>query len=398
MGSLYLVKKHLRSVYHNGDAISVITRKGFKMNMNNRIYVLGMMIIIITIAGCSVLSTNKDNDTDNEEGILQVISTSPVDLSTGVGINTSISGVFNNSVDFATVVPANFTLTSSDLNVVKGNVIYDSPAKKAIFAPAIILSPNTVYTANLTTNIKDPDGNVMSSNKVWSFTTAGLGSGPAPISLGTAAHYSILSKTGISTVPDSKITGNIGLSPAAESYMTGFSQTKNTGYSISSQITGYMYAADMTPPTPTYMGTAISDMETAYIEAVGRSAPDFLNLLSGNIGGLTMEPGIYKWTSSVTIPSDVTIWGGENDVWIFQISGDLLLSSSFKVLLSGGAQAKNIFWQVAGEVNLGTDSHFEGIILSQTAISLNTGATMNGRALAQTKVILNQATIVESIQ
>ena len=90
-----------------------------------------------------------------------------------------------------------------------------------------------------------------------------------------------------------------------------------------------------------------------------------------------------------------TISGGADDVWIFQISNDLDLSTAKKVLLSGGAQAKNIFWQVAGQATLGANSHFEGIILSKTAITLQTGATMNGRALAQTQVALQQATITQ---
>src|SRR5208337_515202 len=104
--------------------------------------------------------------------------------------------------------------------------------------------------------------------------------------------------------------------------------------------------------------------------------------------GKTLSPGLYKWTSTVTLPSDVTIAGSATDVWIFQISGDLTMSSAVNVTLSGGAQAKNIFWQVAGQATLGTTSHFEGIVLSMTGITFQTGASMNGRALAQTAVVL----------
>jgi hypothetical protein len=134
-------------------------------------------------------------------------------------------------------------------------------------------------------------------------------------------------------------------------------------------------------------------METAYTDAAGRTLPDFNELATGNLGGLTLVPGLYKWTSSVTIPTDVTIAGGANDVWIFQTSGNLTVAAAKNIVLSGGAQAKNIFWQVAGQATLGSTSHFEGIILSKTAITLQTGASMKGRALAQTQVALDNNAI-----
>jgi hypothetical protein len=123
--------------------------------------------------------------------------------------------------------------------------------------------------------------------------------------------------------------------------------------------------------------------------------PDFSELGTGNLSGQTLAPGTYKWTSTITIPTDLTIAGGPNDVWLFQTSGDLFLSAAKQVKLSGGAKAKNIFWQVAGAVTIGAGSHFEGIILAKTDITLETGASMNGRAFAQTQVALQQATIVQ---
>lgn len=145
----------------------------------------------------------------------------------------------------------------------------------------------------------------------------------------------------------------------------------------------------MTAPTSTNLTTAVINMGTAYTDAAGRPTPDFLNPGVGEIGGKTLLPGLYKWTTGVTMSSDVTISGGANDIWIFQVSGNLAQSPARHIYLSGGAQAKNIFWQVAGTVSIGTTAHFEGIILSQTSISLATGASMNGRALAQTAVILD---------
>jgi hypothetical protein len=139
-------------------------------------------------------------------------------------------------------------------------------------------------------------------------------------------------------------------------------------------------------------------MQTAYTDAAGRTLPDYTELGSGNIGGMTLASGLYKWSTGVSIPTDVTLSGGPNDVWIFQIAGDLTVAGAAAVILSGGAQARNIFWQVAGGVgvNLGTTSQFEGTILTQAAINLATGASINGRMLAQTAVTLDANTITVS--
>jgi hypothetical protein len=141
---------------------------------------------------------------------------------------------------------------------------------------------------------------------------------------------------------------------------------------------------------PTRLTTAVSDMETAYTDAAGRTLPDFTELGAGNISGLTLVPGLYNWGTGVLIASDVTLSGGPDDVWILQVAQNLIVSNGVIVHLSGGARARNIFWQVAGQVTLGTTSQFEGIILSQTAINLQTGASVNGRLFAQTDVTLQQ--------
>ena len=227
-----------------------------------------------------------------------------------------------------------------------------------------------------------------------------LGAGPAPVPLGTpvdlaaVGSYVLLAKTGITNVTGSSITGgNLGLSPAAASYLTGFALSADATnvFSTSPSVVapGKIYASNYTPPTPANLTAAVSNMETAYTDAAGRTTPDFLNLGSGNLGGKTLAPGLYTWGTSVTIPTDVTIKGGEKDVWIFQISNDLEIASAMKVILSGGAKAKNITWQVAGQVTIHANAHFEGIILCQTQITLQTNASLHGRALAQSLVALD---------
>lgn len=219
--------------------------------------------------------------------------------------------------------------------------------------------------------------------------------GPAPVNLGTAGNFVILAKSGVSTVPISVITGDVGVSPIKSTGLTGFSLSVDASgqFSTSTQVTGHIYAPDYAAPTPVNLTTAVGDMQTAYTDAAGRTTPDFTELGAGQIGGLTLAPGLYKWGTDLLISSDVTLNGSPTDVWIFQIAGKLIQANGKKVYLSGGAQAKNIFWQSAGDVSLGTTTHSEGIILCQTAISLATGASINGRLLAQTAITLEGSTV-----
>ena len=218
--------------------------------------------------------------------------------------------------------------------------------------------------------------------------------GPAAITLGTAGNFVILSKTGVSTTGSTAITGNIGLSPAAATYITGFALTLPAAgaFSTSALVTGNVYAPGYANPTPANLTTAILDMQNAYTDGAGRAA-GVTELGAGNIGGMTLSPGVYKWGTGVTIPANVILSGGAQDVWIFQIAQNLNISSATRVILAGGAQASNVFWVVAGQTTIGTTAVMNGNILDQTAIVLQTGARLNGRALAQTAVTLDANTV-----
>ncbi|MFH2119978.1 MAG: Ig-like domain-containing protein [Pseudomonadota bacterium] len=324
-----------------------------------------------------------------------VSSTVPADLATGVAINSAIAATFSEAMDAATITTATFTLTQG-ATPVPGAVTYAGTV--ATLNPTSDLAANTVFTATITTGVKDLAGNALATNKVWSFTTGTTAAaGPDPVLLGTAGNFVILAKSGISTVPTSAVTGDIGVSPIDQTAITGFSETMDTTntFSTSTQVTGKIYAADYAVPTPANLTTAVSDMETAYTDAAGRTLPDATELGAGEIGGLTIVPGLYKWGTDVLISTDVTLNGGPNDVWIFQISGGITQASATKVILTGGALPKNIFWQSFGVVALDTTAHMEGVILAQTGITLNTGATINGRLLAQTAVTLDQNTVTQ---
>lgn len=227
---------------------------------------------------------------------------------------------------------------------------------------------------------------------------AALAANQPTVNLGKASSFVILTKSGITNVPTSKITGNMGVSPIASTAITGFHLVRNsTGtFSRSPQVTGKVYAANYASPTPANLTTAVSNMQTAYADAAGRKNPNFTELYAGNISGKTLAPGLYKWGTSVVANRNVTLHGGPHAIWIFQIAGNLTVASAVRFTLSGGALARNIFWQVAGGagVNLGTTSHFEGTILAKTAIHLLTGASLNGRVLAQTAVTLDHNVLV----
>ncbi len=276
-----------------------------------------------------------------------------------------------------TALVANFTTTGTSVKVAAVAQQSGTTANNFTSPVAYIVTAADATTATYTVTV-----------------TQAAANGPGPVLLGAAGNYVILATTGVSTVPASVITGDIGLSPAATSLLTGFSLTMvGTVSATSPQVTGSLYGADMSPPTSTNLTTAVTNMGTAYTDAAGRPTPDFLDLGVGEIGGKTLLPGLYKWTTGVTASSDVFISGGPNDIWIFQIPGNLSISPAKKVFLSGGAQAKNIFWQVAGAVTIGTTAHFEGIILSQTSITMGTGSSINGRLLAQTAVSLDTSTV-----
>ncbi|MDQ6645881.1 MAG: ice-binding family protein [Pseudomonadota bacterium] len=215
--------------------------------------------------------------------------------------------------------------------------------------------------------------------------------GQEPVNLGTAGTFAILSKTGVTDVYASSVTGNVGASPI-------------TGAAIlltCTEVSGMIISVDAAGPLPCtvngapFLTEAVLDMQVAYLDAAGRSSLDFTEVGAGEIGGKTLSPGLYRWGTGVTISSDVTLTGGPNDVFIFQIAGPLSQANATRVTLTGGAQAKNIFWQVAGGVTIGTTAHFEGIVLSKTNIAVKTGASVHGRLMAQTAVTLQMNAVTQ---
>jgi hypothetical protein len=179
--------------------------------------------------------------------------------------------------------------------------------------------------------------------------------------------------------------------------MTGFSFTGEGGLRSSSQVAtqSMAIAADDGGDIESRLTTAVGDMETAYTDAAGRPNTDGarINLGGGKLADVTLTPGVYTFDTDVNLNGDITFAGSADDIFIIQTTGNLLQAAGYSVILSEGALAKNIFWQVAGQVTVGAGSHMDGVLLVKTAVTFVTGSSLNGRVLAQTACNLQSTTI-----
>lgn len=287
-----------------------------------------------------------------------------------------------------------FTLMETDSGIdVSGTVTMNDANTVATFTPTTgALTPVTSYTATVTTAATSAQGVALANDVSWTFRTGAVPSTPQlTVELGAAGGFAILTKAGITDVPASVITGNVGASPI-DGAAIGIS---------CDEVTGTIFAVDAagppcSVPDPVFLGTAVSAAETATADAAGRTSPDVVNELgAGEIGGLTLVPGLYKWSTGVFISTDVTLAGGPDDVWIFQISQGITQATDTQVILTGGALPRNVFWQTAGAAAIGTGAHFEGVILSGSSITLGSRASVNGRLIAETDVTLIQNTVTQ---
>lgn len=338
------------------------------------------LVVGVAVAGLFVAACGKSSPSSpSTAGPLATITLTPTTVTLPAG------------------APQQYTAVGKDAN---GNVVVISPTWSVVASGGTINSTG-MFTAGATggtfTNTVKATSGTISATATVAVNAGATSHAQTVVPLASAANYVILAKSAITNVPTSAVTGDMGLSPAAASFITGLALTLPAGgaASTSAQVTGSVFAADYAAPTPANLTTAISDMQTAYTNAAGRVTPDYTELSAGAIGGLTLPAGLYKWTNTVTIGSNVTLTGSATDVWIFQIAGGISQAAATHVILAGGALASNVFWQVAGAVDIGTTALMQGQILSQTAITLHTGASANGRLMAQTAVTLAGNTVVK---
>lgn len=216
------------------------------------------------------------------------------------------------------------------------------------------------------------------------------------VNLASAGNYVILTRAGLTNIPTSAITGHVGTSPIDSTAITGLDLVLDASgtFSTSSQVTGRVYAADYTEPTPTELTQAINDAGAAFLDADSKIAT-VIDVGGGNLTGLDLAPGVYRWGTGVQVDSAsaVTLTGSATDVWVFQVGGDITMNPGSRVTLAGGALPQNVFWRTAGVAALDTTAHLEGVVLSESAITLGTGATVNGRLIASTEVTLDANTV-----
>lgn len=325
-------------------------------------------LLLVFLIGCS-----DPDRAGSLPGPPAVNSSGPVDGANGVCNNTIVVATFSESMNASTINATTFTLAGPGTAPVAGQVTYDATNHAAIFTPSSDLALDILFTVTVTTGAHDLTGDHMASDLVWTFTTAAAACQTPLVPLGSVATFDILAGSTVTNTGPTNISGgDLGLSPG--SAVTGFPPGTLTTPAV-------MHVTDPTA------AQAQLDLTTAYIYTAGLPGGA---VLPGDLSGLTLTPGLYKTSSTVMLSAgNVTLdaLGDANAVFIFQVGSTLTTSGSTQVVLAGSAQAQNVFWQIGSSATLGTNSIFQGNILALQSITLQTGATLQGRALARTSAV-----------
>lgn len=306
-----------------------------------------------------------------------VLSTDPLNNAMNVALNKVVKATFSEPMNSATISGLTFILKQG-ANTVNGSVTYSGTT--ASFTPNNPLSPNLTYTATITTGAQNLAGTGLADDYVWSFKTLAQQSANF-VDLKTAGRFGIFAATGISNNAGFSVIRNldVGITPGARSSVTGFPPA--------TIVNGAIYAADDASPAgvAAMLIQAKKDLTDAYLFAEGATSPAPATV-AGDQGGKTLAPGIYKSNSTLLIQAgDLTLdaQGDPNAVWIFQIASGFTTvgGAGGSIILSGGAQAKNIFWQVGSSATIGDNTKFKGNVLALTSITMNSNAQIVGRML-----------------
>jgi hypothetical protein len=319
----------------------------------------------------------------------KVSSTDPANMATGVALNKVIRATFSEAMNLSTITISSFILMTG-ADIVPGVVNY-SGTTIATFTPTSNLLSGTTYTATITTIVKNPAGTPLANNYVWSFNTSAP-LGPLGVDLKSVARFGIIAGVGVSNDAGFSVINNmdVGIYPGVRSSITGFPPAN--------VVNGAIYASDdIAPPgVPAMLLQAQNDLTAAYLFAEGAISPAPATV-SGDQGGKTLAPGIYKSTSTLLIQlGDLTLdaQGDVNAVWIFQVASAFTTigGAGGNVILTGGAQAKNVYWQTGSSATIGDYTSFKGNVLALQSITLNSYATATGRMLARNGSVVMTST------
>jgi len=350
--------------------------------LNHFTKILGTTMLLTLLFAMFIAGCGSDNDSGPIGGTPDttpptVLSSNPINGATGVAL---INVTFSEPMSASSISATSFTVRGPGATVVSGSVTYDAAHNRATFVPMNELAFATAYTATIVNSARDRSGNALVSNYIWNFSSSAAASVQLPVVLSSSADYVVLAGSAVTSTGATIITGDIGVSPGSS--LGGFPP---------GIIVGTRHVNDVDA------NTAKLDLTTAYNSAAGRTLAPVS--VAGNIGGMTLPPGLYKSTSSLEVSSgDLTLdaKGNANAVWIFQIASTLTTTPGRKVLLSGGAKATNVYWQVGTSATLGTTTSFKGTIMADQSITMNTGASLEGRVLARIGgVTLNGNVIVK---
>ncbi|MFT5598790.1 MAG: hypothetical protein ACI823_001872, partial [Chitinophagales bacterium] len=360
-----------------------------------------------------------------------VLDTTPEPDEQAAPFNRIISALFNELLDPSTVSANSFKVTTTGLNdedmeaPVAGTVSYDN--KLISFQPNADLEKVTHYQVTITTDVKDLAGNflVATTDSIdatdvghfWSFKTGAAAMGPAPPSLRGVEGFTVLTKAGLTNTGTHRtmITGDIGSSPITASAMNDmYCDEMNGGliFGVDGSYTGGTGGTVCSrggAEDKTKVDKAIIDLEAAYTEAAGNAEAVIAEYGAGTIPRIfegepeALPPGLYKWGTNVVMNADITLQGGiedngefvggQNDVWIFQISGNFSQMHDTDMILAGDAEANNVYWQLTENMAIGGGAHLKGNVLAKTHIALDLKAEVTGRLLSQTQITFHENTI-----
>lgn len=359
--------------------------------LSNTVYTATVTSGAKNLAGTSLANNYSWNFTTIASIPPTVILTDPIDLASSVALNKVITADFSTNMDPTTINSNTFTLKIGNTPV-SGVVSYSGV--KASFNPNSNLLSGTTYTATITTGAKNLAGTPIVNNYEWTFTTVAP-LGPPIVDLKTVARFGIIAGVGVSNAAGFSEIRNmdVGISPGVRSSITGFPPAI--------VVNGAIYASDdIAPPgVPAMLTQAKQDLTDAYLFAEGATTPAPATV-SGDLGGQTLAPGIYKSNTTLLVQSgDLTLdaQGDVNAVWIFQVASSFTTvgGAGGNIILSGGAQAKNVFWQVGSSATIGDNTSFKGNVLALTSITMNSGAVAEGRMLARNgAVVMTNANII----